>query len=123
MKRTSLDKMSAADLVERFGQIVVAQDEALLGGETTKFKRLYGQMMGVVDELKSREGDQRVELLKLFHYPNMQVRLQAARLTMAVAPVEARAQLEAIAASKWFPQAGDAGMSLWNLDNGVFKPT
>ena len=123
MKRTSLAKMSSVDLVERFGQIAVAQDEALLGGETTKFNRLYGRMMDVVNELKSREGDQRVLLLKLFQYPNMQVRLQAARLTLAVAPVEARSQLEAIAASKWFPQAGDAGMSLWNLDNGVFKPT
>ena len=123
MKRTSLDKISAADLVERFGLIVVAQDEALLGGETTKFNRLFARMMDVSNELKSRDGDQRVQLLQLFSHPNMQVRLQAAKLTMAVAPVEARAQLEAIAASKWFPQAGDAGMSLWNLDNGVFKPT
>ena len=123
MKRTSLDKMSAADLVERFGLIVAAQDEALLGGETTKFNRLYGRMMDVVNELKSRTGDQRVRLLQLFSHPNMQVRLQAAKLTMAVAPLEARAQLEAIAASKWFPQAGDAGMSLWNLDNGLFQPT
>jgi hypothetical protein len=123
MKRTSLDKISAADLVERFGQIVVAQDDALLGGETTKFNRLFARMMDVSNELRSRDGDQRVQLLQLFSHPNMQVRLQAAKLTMAVAPVEARAQLEAIAASKWFPQAGDAGMSLWNLDNGVFKPT
>ncbi|MET0705817.1 MAG: DUF2019 domain-containing protein, partial [Tardiphaga sp.] len=46
----------------------------------------------------------------------------AAKLTLAVAPVEARAQLQAIADSKWFPQAGDAGMSLWNLERGVFKP-
>ena len=94
-----------------------------LGGETTKFNRLFARMMDVSNELKSRDGDQRVQLLQLFSHPNMQVRLQAAKLTMAVAPVEARAQLEAIAASKWFPQAGDAGMSLWNLDNGVFKPT
>ncbi len=48
---------------------------------------------------------------------------EVAKLTLAVAPIEARAQLEAIAASKWFPQAGDAGMSLSNLDNGIFKPT
>lgn len=79
--------------------------------------------MDVANELKRREGDERSALLRLFGHPNMQVRLQAAKKTLAVAPVEARAQLEAIAASKWFPQAGDAGMSLWNLDNGVFKPT
>jgi len=51
------------------------------------------------------------------------VRLQAAKLTLAVAPVEARSQLEDIVKLQWFPQSGDAGMSLWNLDRGVFKPT
>ena len=123
MKRTPLDKMSSADLVELFAHICVAQDEASLGGETAKSNRLFGWMMDVANELKRREGDERSALLRLFGHPNMQVRLQAAKKTLAVAPVEARAQLEAIAASKWFPQAGDAGMSLWNLDNGVFKPT
>ena len=123
MKRVVLSDMPTSDLVALFAQIVVGQDEADLGGELSKFKRLFARMMDVSNELKSRTGDQRVELLQLFSHPNMQVRLQAAKLTMAVAPIEARAQLEAIAASKWFPQAGDAGMSLWNLDNGVFKPT
>jgi hypothetical protein len=123
MKRISLAEMNTDDLVELFAQIVGAQDEALLGRENAKFKRLFGRMMEVSDELKSRDGDQRRHLLQLFESPNMQVRLQVAKLTMAVAPVEARAQLQAIADSQWFPQALDAGMSLWNLDRGVFKPT
>jgi hypothetical protein len=59
----------------------------------------------------------------LFEHPNMQVRLNAAKATLAVAPKAARQALEAIAASRHHPQAGDAGMSLWNLDEGVFKPT
>jgi hypothetical protein len=115
--------MSGTDLVELFAKIVVAQDEALLGGEHAKFNRLFVKMMEVSNELKSRDGDQRIQLTRLFVYPNMQVRLQAAKLALAVAPVEARAQLQAIADSNWFPQAGDAGMSLWNLDRGVFKPS
>ena len=45
------------------------------------------------------------------------------RRVAAVAPPEARRKLEAIADSQWFPQAGDAGMSLLNLDRGIFKPT
>lgn len=123
MKRIALSAMGGADLVELFTKIVVAQDEALLGGEHAKFNRLFTKMMEVSNELKSREGDQRIQLTRLFVYPNMQVRLQAAKLALAVAPVEARAQLQAIADSDWFPQAGDAGMSLWNLDRGVFKPS
>jgi hypothetical protein len=123
MKRTALEKMPTEDLVELYSKIGVAQDEADLGVEIAKYNRLFRRMMDVANELKRREGDQRAALVRLFSHPNLQVRLQAAKETMAVAPVEARKQLEAIAASKWFPQAGDAGMSLWNLDNGVFKPT
>lgn len=123
MKRISLAEMNTDDLVELFAQIVEAQDEALLGGENAKFKRLFGRMMEVSDELKSRDGDQRRHLVQLFDSPSMQVRLQVAKLTLAVAPIEARAQLQAIADSQWFPQALDAGMSLWNLDRGVFKPS
>ncbi|MBC7577611.1 MAG: DUF2019 domain-containing protein [Tardiphaga sp.] len=122
MKRTTLTDLSTADLVRLFAKIVVAQDEADLGGELAKFKRLFFRMKDVANELRSRDGDQRVELLSLFSHPNMQVRLQAAKQTLVVAPREARAQLQAIADSQWFPQAGDAGMSLWNLERGVFKP-
>jgi hypothetical protein len=123
MKRVVLGEMTAKDLVELFAQIVVAQDRALLGRERAKFNRLFDQMMNVTNELKGREGDQRRLLVELFSFPNMQVRIQAAKLTLAVAPVEARKQLEAIAATHWFPQAGDAGMCLSFLDDGTFKPT
>ncbi len=122
MKRIELANMTTSDLVERFAQIGVAQDRALLGGEIAKFNRLFQQMMDVANELKAREGDQRRLLLELFNFPNMQVRLQAAKLTLAVAPAEARKQLEAIADTHWMPQAGDAGMSLSFLDRGVSKP-
>jgi hypothetical protein len=123
MKQVDLSAMSSKNLVDRFAEIVVDQDRALLAGETTKFNRLFRQMMDVANELKGREGDQRRLLLELFTFPNMQVRVQAAKLTLAVAPVEARKQLEAIADTHWMPQAGDAGMSLSFLDRGVFKPT
>src|ERR1700731_1891002 len=108
MKKIELSDMSSANLVKRFAEIVVAQDHALLGGEITKFNRLFRQMMDVANELKGREGDQRRLLLELFPFPNMQVRVQAAKLPLAVAPVEARKQLKAIADTHWMPQAGAA---------------
>jgi hypothetical protein len=52
----------------------------------------------------------------------MQVRLQAAKWSLGVAPEAARQVIESISESNWFPQAGDAGMTLSNLDSGVFKP-
>jgi hypothetical protein len=80
-------------------------------------------MVAIKDELKMRHGDQRRELLSLYDHPNVQVRLNAAKVTLAVAPEPAREVLQAISDSLEYPQAGDAGMSLWNLEQGIFKPT
>lgn len=62
-------------------------------------------------------------MLRLYDHPNMQVRLMAAKATLEIEPEAARTMLQAIADSGWFPQAGDVGMSLSNLERGVFKPT
>lgn len=122
MNVRGIEQMTAERLLKRFVEIGVEQEELLQNNEIAKFNRLYGEKAAIQDELKSRAGDQRRLLMQLYDHPNMQVRLNAAKATLAVAPVEARRQLELIAASKLYPQAGDAGMSLWNLDRGVFKP-
>jgi hypothetical protein len=115
--------MTVPELVERFAAIALEQDEALRMNEIAKFNRLFDQMEEVEQELKVRAGDQRQALLALYDHSNMQVRLKAVKATLAVTPIAARQMLEAIANSGWFPQAGEAGMSLVNLDRGVFKPT
>jgi hypothetical protein len=79
-------------------------------------------MIDVEEELKARDGDQRRALLDLYDHPNAQVRLNAAKATLAVAPESARRMLQTMADSREFPQAGDAGMTLDSLDRGIFKP-
>lgn len=123
MKRPDLTSLSIDDLVKRFAQIGVEQDDALLKDEFATFNRLYKEKDSILVELKARSGDQRRALMALYRHENMQVRLNSAKATLAVAPAEARKMLERIADSHLYPQAGDAGMSLWNLDRGVFKPT
>jgi hypothetical protein len=123
MKETQLRKMTAAELVERFAVLALEQDAALVDSDIAKVSRLFWRLQAVSAELKAREGDQRRSLLALYDHPNAQVRLKAAKGTLAVAPEAGRRVLEAIVESKEFPQAGEAGMSLWNLDRGVFKPT
>ena len=91
--------------------------------EIAEFNRLYGQMDAVKKELKSRPGDQRRALLTLYDHPNIQVRLTAAEGTLAVAPEAARGLLQSIKDSREYPQAADAGMTFWDLDRGIFKPT
>jgi hypothetical protein len=48
--------------------------------------------------------------------------LKAAIHTLAVAPAEARAQLQAIAEAHWFPQTADAAGMLRALDEGRYVP-
>lgn len=123
MMPAKLHAMSTAELVTRFEEIALEQDRALLMDEIAKFNRLYGQMDAVKKELKSRPGDQRRALLTLYDHPNIQVRLKAAEGTLAVAPEAARGLLQSIKDSREYPQAADAGMTLWDLDRGIFQPT
>ena len=123
MKRINLEQASAKELVDLFASVCIAQDESLLYSDIAKFNRLFDKMRAVADQLKSRTGDQRRALTALYGHENAQVRLQAARASLAVAPQEARKVIEAIANGRKFPQAGDAGMTISNLDSGVFKPS
>ncbi len=100
----------------------VKQNKALLWDDLSEFTNLYWQIDAIREELKGRPGDQRRALLTLFNHPDMQVRLNAAKATLAVAPDQARAMLERIKERRRGPQAGDAGMCLLNLDRGIFVP-
>jgi len=123
MNASKFQRMSDEELVKRFAEIGVAQDEALLDDDVAKFNTLYRETIALKEELKSRPGDRRQVLLRLYDHPNAQVRLNAAKATLAVAPEAARRLLQSIEDSKKHPQAGDAGMSLLLLDKGIFKPT
>ncbi|MGD9867893.1 MAG: DUF2019 domain-containing protein [Hyphomicrobiales bacterium] len=124
MKPANITKLSDSQLVERFAEIALAQDEALLNDEIGKFNRLYGRMQDVENELRSRTGDKRKLLKRLLYvHPNAQVRLKAATKTLAIALEAARKVLQEIIDAHEFPQALDAGMLLGGLDDGSFKPT
>jgi cytochrome c oxidase assembly protein Cox11 len=122
MTKPTLRDLSTAELVQLFAMAATKQEDAILENDIAESIRLVWRMKAIQDELKQRPGDERSELMQLYHHPNMQARLHAAQATLAVAPQAARAQLEAIKASEWMPAAGDAGMSLRNLDSGVYKP-
>lgn len=116
------DKLSTKELVDRFAELCVAQNQAMLYSDSAKVNRLIKQMWVVEDELKSRPGDQRRALLALFNHENPQVRLMAARANLAIMPEAARKVVETIADGPKIPQAGDAGMTISNLDSGLYKP-
>jgi hypothetical protein len=115
--------MTVDQLIQRFIAIGIEQDQALLRGQHARFNRLFDEMVAIEDELKTRDGDQRRELLSLYNHPNAQVRLNAVKATLAVTPQFARWKLQVLADSREYPQAGDAGMTIDALDRGIFKPT
>ena len=123
MKPRSLHELSVPELIERFTTACLGEFQAELESDIAKQNRFVRQSMGVADELKNRPGDQRSALIKLYDHPNVQVRLNAARLTLAVAPAAARAVIQVIKDSKQYPQAMDAGMCLWTIEQGIFTPT
>lgn len=122
MNNFNLHELTVAELVGRFAAICIEQNRALFEDEVAKFNRLFDKMVAIVNELKGRPEDQRIALIALFDHPDLQVRLQAAVMALAVAPMELRRTIEAIAASRRQPQAGDAGMCLTMLDRGLFVP-
>lgn len=122
MKRERFEGLAVAQLVERYTQAGIDEDKAEMKDDLPKRNRLCLQMFAIADELKSRPGDQRPALLTLYNHPNMEVRLMAAKATLAIASTEARKIIESIATSNWFPYTGDAGMCLEMLDQGVFVP-
>jgi hypothetical protein len=122
MKAPDLTSSSVEQLVTIFTEIALAQDRAELEGEIRKYNKLFDAMQLLKTELKRREGDQRSALVPLLQHKNAQVRLMAAYATEEVALAEARATFEALAVSKIYPQAANAGMALDRLDGkGIFE--
>jgi hypothetical protein len=115
--------MSDEQLVRRFIDLELKQTNALLGDAIDEYNRRFSLVDAVTEELKSRSGDRRTLLLPYLQHSDIGVRLKVAKNMLAIAPEAARLVLEAIANSGEMPFAGDAGMSIWNLDRGVFKPT
>jgi hypothetical protein len=126
MKSVNLKNMTIDKLIDRFVELNETLDNAkwdALG--QSDYSKVNGLIYGIRDidqELRARGRDARLALMQLYHHRNIQVRLMAAKMTLGVAPTEARKLIEQISQSKIYPQAGEAGMTLVNLDEGVFKP-
>lgn len=123
MSRNKPPTSTVSELVDQYVAISLAQFDAIRNDDSAKFNHLVDGLIAVEDELRKRASDERAALLSLYAHDNPQVRLNAATATLTVAPAQARAVLEKIRASQEQPQALDAGMTLWNLERGVFKPT
>jgi hypothetical protein len=122
-RREDPSSLSSDEIVRRFEQLCIEQYDAMEREEQARVNRLVWRIHALRMELKSRPGDQRRLLMRLFGHPNMQVRLSAAHANLAVDYLAARREMQAIVDSQWGAQAGDAGMTLYNIDNGFYRPS
>jgi hypothetical protein len=120
MKQVDLARLTVEQLVARFREIAVAQDNAIHMDDHEAFNRLFHEMRDIEKALKARSGDQRRALMSLYRYGNVQIRYTAAVATVAIAPEEARQVLQTISDRDEYPQAADARFVLENLDKGKF---
>ena len=111
-----LTKYTIQELLVQFRNACLAQYDTYLTDNVGKYNKLFDFLIAVTRELKRRGVEERRELLTLFADENPQVRLQAAEHVYAVAPIEAKACLEAIAAARLPDQSLSAGMTLNGLE-------
>lgn len=119
----ALKKMSTAELAKVFVGFAIQQYDHILISEVKQTNLYYRKMKAVELELKSRLGDQRRVLMAFYDHANPNVRVKAAKATLAIAPAAARQVLEMVAETCYGPEKLEAGMSLTNLDRGIYKPT
>lgn len=123
MKREDIKHISETEIINAYAKLCIEQSEAMDREEQKRINLLFWKINTLEDELKSNPGDQRRILIRLYAHENIHVRLKAAQATLATNYASARQEIEAIASSRIYPQAADAGMTLENLDSGFYRPT
>ena len=122
MSITNLSRLNNSDLVERFRALAIEKSKVLLDSNTAAANRIYDRMEEIDQELRRRGSDARKALLVLLDDRDRRVRFEAAQKSLAVAPQKALETIKQIAASHFMPLAGEAGMALEFLADGIFKP-
>jgi hypothetical protein len=123
MSRDNLKHMSDAALISEFRGHALEQEAALLESNTARYNRLYKKIKSIDSELRARGPEARKALLVLLDDPNLRVRYEAAARCVAIDRARAVSTLKQIVASRQMPEEGWAGMALWYLETGIFKPT
>ena len=122
MKNAKLADLDNDALVERFVAAAKQMGMAVLDHETRKANRIFQIMWDIDLVLRSRGREARLKLVPLLDDKDGFVRYYAAKKLLGLVPDRARAVIEGIADPKFDALSGDAGMCLYALDEGIFKP-
>ena len=122
MKSSNLEELTTDQLIQEFSRLAREMGAAALDSETDRFNRMFAKMEAIDRQLRSRGRAARMALSVLLDSDYRFVRYYAATYLLGLIPDRARAELE-WNRKYWFDAlAGDAGMTLYNLDTGFYKP-
>jgi hypothetical protein len=117
-----LNYLSDDELIEQFGTIAKELGAAVLDSENRKINQTIRRMWAIEDLLRARGSESRMKLLPLLDDRDRFVRYYAAYHLLGLVPERARAIIEWNAKFGFDALAGQAGMTLQNLDTGFYKP-
>ena len=115
--------LSIEQLVGIYEGVSVEEFDALELGDMPSVRKLFSKLKSVDQEIRARGIEARRKMLPLLNHRNPQVRINAAKALLAIAPQEARSALELLAFRGPSIQRLDARMCIRHLEEGVFKPT
>jgi Domain of unknown function (DUF2019) len=122
MRSMQLQELTDNQLVQQFAGLAHDMGVAVLDSETPRFNRLFPRMEAIDRALRSRGRETRMALFPLLEDKDRFVRYYAAKYLLGLVPDRARRVIEDIAKFKFDALSGDAGMCLYALDEGIFKP-
>jgi hypothetical protein len=117
--RSSFSRQSDEQLVESFRVIAQQLGESVVNWLPAV--RDSRRLISVGDALRARGRGARLKLAPLLDNENRFVRYYAAKELIGIFPQRCRAIIEENTRER-DAIAGDAGMSLWAMDQGIYKP-
>lgn len=120
--KTNLNVLTTHQLVLEFIRLAKGRGAAVLDSEVRRANQLFSGMQEIDRELRSRGRAARMALSPLLDDEDRFVRYYAAKYLLGLVPESARRVIEAIAKLKFDALSLDAGMCLYALDKGIFKP-
>ncbi|MDO9439854.1 MAG: DUF2019 domain-containing protein [Beijerinckiaceae bacterium] len=116
MKKGEVAKLITPELVARFEKLALDQEVEMLAFRNSRYNKLLREITDVLEELKSRDGDRRRDVLKFLAHESLHVRFVVASHCNDLDPARSRTILREIADYGMQPYALNAGMDLYFME-------
>jgi Domain of unknown function (DUF2019) len=118
MTKKSFEHMTIQELIAAYEQIVLEQDQSFRFEKNTKFNKEFKIRVAIVEQLRSRPGDQRKALAPLLDRREPWMRICVAEDTYSLDPERSRKYMQTVADYRFDPYKGRAASSLGLWDMG-----